>query len=430
MTFIDRIFLMWWSTDATAAAYPAALLWWTILCLPLGICGYVTTFVAQYEGAGWRQRVGSAVWQGAWTALVWSPPVLATAIVAPWVFRVVGHPEAVQVEEVTYYQLLSLAGPAMLLSSTLSSFFSGTRRTRVVMAMDVASTVLNVVLDYLWIFGVAGFPAAGIAGAAWATVVSTWARAAGYFYLFLRPKEKQSYATYNWTWEGGLFARLWYYGVPSGLQIFLEVVGFTVFVLLIGRLGTHQLAASNLAFNVSSFAFMPVYGFAQAGAIVLGRYLGRNEPSHAARGAWSAAGYAVSYMGVISSLYVLVPDVFLFGYFYFDGGENLAIYSTALILLRYVAAYNVFDALNMVFSYAVKGAGDTYYVFYASVIMALILALSTWYLVDFRSADIYECWGVLTVWTCVLGIIYFVRFRSGYWKFMRVTEIAIPGEAG
>ena len=63
LTFIDRMFLMWWSPDALAASFPAALLWWTLICCPLGICMYANTFVSQYDGAGQREHIGPAVWQ-------------------------------------------------------------------------------------------------------------------------------------------------------------------------------------------------------------------------------------------------------------------------------------------------------------------------------------------------------------------------------
>jgi len=423
MTFVDRIFLMWWSTQATAAAYPASLLWWTMLCLPLGICGYVSTFVAQYYGMDAPRRAGPAVWQGLWTGLLLAPVTLITSAIIPTLVSAAGHPAEVQQQEVLYYQILVLAGPAMLFSTALSAFFSATKRTHVVMFVDMASTLINVVLDYLWIFGVMGFPAGGITGAGWATVTASWLRTVAYFALFLRAREHLRYGTREWYLEIPLIRRLWYYGVPSGLQIFLEIVGFTVFVLLLGTLGTEEMAASNLALNVSSFAFMPVFGFGQTASILVGYYLGRSDWQSAARATRTAAAFGISYMVCISALYVIVPDIFLFGYFLFHAEEGTRIYSIARILLRYIAAYNVFDAMNIIFSYAVKGAGDTYFVFYVSIVMAVLLAATTWLAVHRWQASIYDCWLVMTLWTCLLGLLYLGRYLSGAWKSMRVTEL-------
>jgi MATE family multidrug resistance protein len=83
----------------------------------------------------------------------------------------------------------------------------------------------------------------------------------------------------------------------------------------------------------------------------------------------------------------------------------------------------VFDAMNIIFSYAVKGAGDTYFVFYVSIVMAVLLAATTWLAVHRWQASIYDCWLVMTLWTCLLGLLYLGRYLSGAWKSMRVTEL-------
>ncbi|GIW92647.1 MAG: MATE family efflux transporter [Pirellulaceae bacterium] len=429
MTFVDRIFLMWWSTDALAAAYPASLIWWTALCLPLGVCSYVITFAAQYEGAGKAGRVGACVWQGIWSALFTGPLLVAMVPLVDRLLTLVGHDEAIHRLEMSYLGILMWAAPLMLLAAPISSYFSGTRRTRVVMVVDSTCTLLNVVLDYLWIFGKAGFGAAGIRGAAWATVVALAVRAAWYFLLLLRRAEEERYATYSFWLDPSLLGRLWYYGVPNGLQLFIEVLAYTAFVLFVGKLGTHPLAATNVALNVSSFAFMPVYGMGQAATILVGQYLGKNRPQRAARSAWSAAWLAVVYMGAISTLYVVVPDWFLFGYFLHNDQASAELRLMCIYLLRFVAAYNLFDAVNIVFSYAIKGAGDTYFVFLTTIMMTLILVGSTWALVYYVEVGIYECWWLLTIWTCLLGILYAARFLSGVWMRMRVIELQHPGTA-
>ncbi len=114
LTFIDRMFLMWWSHDALAASFPAALLWWTLLCCPLGICMYAGTFVSQYYGADQQQRIGAVVWQGVWVGLVASPLVMAPALLADTIFSWTGHDAVVQAQEVTYFRILSLGSPCML----------------------------------------------------------------------------------------------------------------------------------------------------------------------------------------------------------------------------------------------------------------------------------------------------------------------------
>ena len=114
LTFIDRIMLTWWSQDALAAAFPAALLWWTSVCLPLGACMYVGTFISQYEGAGRRRQIGSVVWQGVWIAVISTPLLLLAMPLAPWIFQAAGHaPKVVAVERKGSLTLKTKAGSGL-----------------------------------------------------------------------------------------------------------------------------------------------------------------------------------------------------------------------------------------------------------------------------------------------------------------------------
>ncbi len=106
MTFIDRMFLTWYSIDAVAAAMPAAMLQFTLISFPLGVATYVNTFVAQYEGAGRPRQIGPVVWQGIWIGLVAAALLLLTTPLAHAYFHHAGHDPDVVVEEIAYYDVL------------------------------------------------------------------------------------------------------------------------------------------------------------------------------------------------------------------------------------------------------------------------------------------------------------------------------------
>lgn len=169
MTFIDRVLLKYDSGESMAAAFAASTAWFAVMCLPLGITMYVSTFVSQYFGAGRPERIGVAVWQGVWVALLVSPFLVPMYYLAPALFEMSDHGASIAQKEITYFQILCFCGPALWISNSLASFYSGRGLTTVVMVVDTLAAFTNVVLDYAWIFGKWGFPAGGIAGAAWAT---------------------------------------------------------------------------------------------------------------------------------------------------------------------------------------------------------------------------------------------------------------------
>ena len=424
MNFTDRMFLLWHSNTAMAAALPAGLLHFTILCFPFGVVTYVSTFVAQYHGAGHPQRIGRVMWQGVWLSLLASPLVLATIPLAPAFFRWAGHEPAIAALEVTYYEILAFGAGGTLLATNFSAFFTGLGRTRVVMVVDTLAAVLNAVLDYAWIFGHFGFPAAGIAGTAYATALAQWSAALLYAVWLLRPTYRETYQVVaGWRYDSTLMARLLRYASPSGLQMVVEVGAFTLFLLVVGRLGEQALTATNLAFNVNTLAWLPMVGLGTAVSTMVGQQLGRNETLLAARATWTAFGIALCYMTTLALLYALVPDWFLIGHAAgMPAVRFRAVRELTVVLLRFVAAYCLFDAMNLMFSSAIKGAGDTRFVLATTLVLSPLPVTLSWLGVAHFGAGLLWCWSAVTLWVCLLGVVYLLRFLQGRWRAMRVIE--------
>ena len=424
MNFVDRLFLCRYSIDAMAASLPAGMLHFSLLCFPLGVAAYVNTFVAQYQGAGRPGRIGVAVWQGVWIGVITIPVFLATIPLAPAVFRFAGHTPDVAALEATYYQVLAFGAGGNVIAAALSSFFTGRGETRVVMVVSCATSLLNVVLDYAWIFGRFGFPAMGIAGAGIATAVSQWCGAVLYWRLMERAEYREVYQLRTGRrFDRTLFARLLRYGGPNGLQMLIEVFGFTLFLLLVGRLGGGAMAATTLAFNVNSVAFVPMLGMGVAVATIVGHQLGRDRPNMAARATWTALWMAMAYMGGFAVLYVVVPDLFLIGHAAWVAPEQFAaLRDQTVVLLRFVAAYCLFDALNLTFVSAIKGAGDTRFVLLANLVLTPTPVLAAWAGIAWFDWGLIWCWVVLTGWVVALGLTFMTRFLQGRWRTMRVIE--------
>lgn len=429
MHFCDRVFLSWYAPEAMAAALPAGTLHFTLQCLPLGIAIYVNSFVAQYEGAGRFERIGRVVWQGVWIGVMTAPLFVATIPLAAACFEAVGHsPELARLENI-YYQVLTFGVGAWICGAAMSAFFTGRRKTRTVMVVDTSAALMNLVLDYLWIFGHAGFPAGGIAGAAWATVVAQWYRLGVYTWLLFRPHLRSKYGIVSGCRvDGKLLGRLLYYGGPNGLQLLAEGAAFTLMLLWIGRLGDMPMAATTAAFNVNSFAFVPTLGLGMGLTVLVGRELGRNRPDLATRATWSAITIAWLYMGFVALFYVMTPDWFLLGYRAGMSPETFEpLRRITTVLLRFVAAYSLLDAMNVIFAAALKGAGDTRYIFLANLILSTPPVVIVWIGVQYFEMGLWGCWIMMTAWVYALGLAFFVRFLQGQWREMRVIE-PVPEE--
>jgi MATE family multidrug resistance protein len=424
MHFTDRVFLNWYSRDAMAAAMPAGALSFAVICFPLGVAAYVNAFVSQYYGAGRHHRIGLVVWQGVWLGLLAAPLALASVPLAGMMFTRIGHSASIAGHEIAFYRTISWGAGAMVAAEAMSAFFTGRGRVRTVMVVDMSAALVNIVLDYALIFGNWGFPEWGAAGAGAATAAAMWFKALVYLALFLRKQQLAEFGTLSGCrFDAAIFRRLLRFGAPSGAQLLCDVGAFTLILLIVGKLGELDLAATSLAFNLNALAFMPVYGIGIATTTAVGHRMGQNRPRLAERAAWSAFALAAIYMTAISSLYVFAPRALLWMHAAkADPAEFAALGALTVILLRYVALYNVFDAMVVIFSSAIKGAGDTRFVLWTTLCMSPLPVIATIVGVEWFGLGLYWSWISITAWLCVLGVIYLLRFRQGKWRTMRVIE--------
>jgi len=427
--FVDRMFLAWYSAEAIAAAMPAGMLHFSVVSIFMGTAGYVSTFVAQYYGAKNYRRIGPALWQGVYVSFIGGLVLLCLIPYAQSIFSLVGHDVKIQHQEVVYFQILCFGGGFFNASYALSGFFSGRGKTWPVMWVNILATMINLILDYIFIFGHWGFPEMGIKGAGLATVLAGIFSFLAFIALMSTEKNNTTYHTLKgWRPEKELFVRLMRYGLPSGVQFFLEMAGFTGFVLLVGRLGIDSLAATNIAFNINTLAFMPMIGCGIAVSVLVGQYLGAEKPELAQKSAYSGSHLCFMYMASIAAAYVLVPDVFVAPFaLQADPQEFKEIYRASIILLRFVAIYSLFDTLNIIFCSAIKGAGDTRFVMLVAVILSVfLLILPTYLAIVVFGYGLIASWVVATVYVIVIGIIFYLRFLGGKWKSMRVIEKPTP----
>jgi len=139
---------------------------------------------------------------------------------------------------------------------------------------------------------------------------------------------------------------------------------------------------------------------------------------------------AACYMGLLSLLYVLVPDGFLAGHASGADPQAFALLRDAtVVLLRFVAAYSLFDAMNLVFVGALKGAGDTRFVLWTHTLIAPFPLLAGWLGMTRFDYGLIWCWLMLTLWACLLGLVFLARFLHGRWRSMRVIEPELVGHS-
>lgn len=432
MNAADRIVLAGCSEAALAAVTPASMLHWTVVCVPMGTILYANTFISQYDGAEKKERMMASLWQAIWLSLVAGVLLLGCLPLSRPLLSLTGHsPEIVELEA-QYFNTLCAGSPMLLLSTALSCFFNGRRRTSVVMCISFAGVFFNFGVDYLLVYGIGPFPELGIRGAALATVLARCGEVLVYSILMVREAKREHLplmASRKLDFE--LLRKFLRYGVPSGLHYFVDNSGFTVFLLIIGNLSSSDLAATNLAFSVNGLIFIPLLGFGTAIQTLVGHHIGAENIPAAKRTTNNAVVLGVLWTGITALMLIFFPEACLRPFFLFadaDSGQGADVKTLAKLaatLLQFVAVYSVFDALAVVFSSALRGAGDTVYPMLITLLSSwLVMVLPASLIIRSDNPTIFAIWMTCTIHISLTGFCMWLRYLTGRWQRLRLAADA------
>ena len=425
LNFFDRLFLSWYGIDAFRASLPGGILFFTLVCGFMALTGITNTFVAQLWGKEDRRGCARATTQGMILTLLSLPFIALLEPVGLLLLNISGHPPEVLALEAEYFSILMWGGGGIVLSSAISSFFSGRGCTRTVMGCNLLANGLNILMNYWFVFGGLGLPAMGIAGAGWASVIGCWSAPLFFAISYFNRSHRREFGTLEeLRLDRDLLKRMLRFGLPAGFHLFTEVSAFTVFVLLIGRLGDIAHIAGNMALSINLIAFMPMVGMGIAASILVGQYLGRKEPQEAAKCGWMALRVGTGYIASIGLTFLVIPDLYLQLFMPEEVEvDALALREAVYQLLRILAVWGIADAAALILSGALKGAGDTHFVmrYHAACAWGMLVPGQLLLILYFK-VDHLVSWAWTLLYVTLLGGGYTWRFFSGRWKEIKLLE--------
>ncbi len=426
MSFVDFIMVSQLGTEAQAAIMPAGVVLFTLICFGMGTLSIIGAMVSQSLGRGELDECSAYAWQGLYLSLIGGVLVLPAWLVAEPFFAWVGHEERVQQMEVAYVQIgLLSVGPAMA-GVALSSFFNGVHRPWVGFWSAVICNLFNVLANYALIFGNFGFPAMGIAGAAWATVLASALQMLMLLGWMLRGRyQAMFHSRRTWRFSWRRCRRILRFGSPAGAQFIVELLAWTVFTLwLIGRFGTEQLAAHNIAFRFLELSFMPAIGLGTALTAAVGRSIGEGDYALARSQVRWALAMAMGYMGLIALSYVLLGTQMAS---LLSDNEQVILWASRILLL--CAVFQVFDAMGITFIHALRGAGDSLVPALVMIGLTVVVCLGggVAFILLLPHWGSLGPWTAATVYVTLVGLCMGARYRHGAWQRIELLEPARGG---
>jgi MATE family multidrug resistance protein len=422
--FVDRFFLAWYSQDAYAAAFPAGLLNTSILFIFLGTVSYIDVFVSQYNGKQEYKSIGPAIWQAIYFAVLSSIIIFFFTLFSSDIFNSIGHSKDIIQEETKYFNVLCYGSFFCLVSSAFGGFYAGREKTKTVLLVNLIGIFVNIILDYLLIFGNFGFPELGIEGAALATIIGYAVVSTVFLLLVISKKNSIKFNTRQLKPNFNFLKRFIRFGLPSGIHMFLDISVFTLFSIIVGTLGKLELSSSNIVMNTYNLAYMPLVGFGVTTSIMTGNYLGRNKASMAQKSVITASQIVFIFIIFTFLMFLLIPNLLIKPFA--NGSEGLIIEQirpTIIILFRFIAVFSLFESLSIIFSSAIKGAGDTKFVMKLLIILFTTSSIAMY--IATKYIGLYGCWSILVIYGIILNASCYLRYKSGKWKKMRVIEMKV-----
>ena len=389
----------------------------TLYSFFIGLTSTVNTFVAQNYGAGDYRKCGMYLWQGLYISLAASIAIYVVRALSPQIVDLLRPDEPVRPLTISYARIRMLSAPFFLVYYTFSHFYRGIGDTRTPLKVLLVAHAVNLVGDYLLIFGKGPFPAMGVDGAAWATTLANVVAAGIFFSLIATRTMRVRYGSLDQKRpRAAELARLYRIGIPIAIHFFLDMGSFLVFSAYIGRMGTEALAVNQIAIQILALSFMPCQGFAIAATTLMGQYIGAGHPHLAMKSASTTLKMGLLYTGLIAVLCVTIPEhlVRIFN-------SDPMVVRLGSAVLYWAALFQAFDAVQFISDGALRGAGDTRVPMLIVVGAAWFLFLPLAYIFGtVLERGVVGAWAGATIYIVVIAVAMFVRLKTGRWKRVRI----------
>jgi MATE family multidrug resistance protein len=416
MIFTDRLFMSYLDATHIAASLGGGVASFFCISFFMGLITYGNALVAQYYGAGEYSKCPRVTSQASLIALGSAPFLLLAGYFGGKAFVHLGHEPAQVPLEKIYFSILMAGGLFFLLKAGLASYFSGIGRTSVVMIADLLGTALNIPLSWALIFGKLGLPQLGIAGAALGSIVATIFAIGVFLYFYLSADhQRQFHVRDSWRFDRGIMRRYLRLGLPSGMESFMNMGTFNLFLLLFQSYGVVQGAAMAIVFNWDMFSFIPLIGLNIGVMSLIGRHVGIGDMRRANQVISSGFILALSYSSVLAIIFLVFRGS-LVAVFDTQEEQFAEIQELASYMMIGLVTYMLADAIMLISGGALRGAGDTRWLMVTSVSVHSLMLLAQYFIIIVFGYDPRVSWWVFVAMLIILALLYLGRLLGGTWR--------------
>lgn len=409
----DSIMVGWIGATPLAASSFSNTFFSITLLFGIGISYAITPLVAHASGSGNRVEVSHVLRHGMLINLITAALLTGFLfLMMPWMYEM-GQPSEVVELAIPYLVVVAPSIIPTMIFQTYRQFGEGLQHTRMAMVIVILSNLLNIILNYLLIYGKFGLPEMGLLGAGWATLISRCCMGlAMALYIFYG----RSFKLYRHGFKTGNYAlarikSMLHIGVPAGAQFIFEAGAFGFSSIMMGWLGTVPLAAHQIALNLATISYMITSGMGAAATIRIGHFFGKGDVQNLRSSGftmfWMAAALMLFWAIIFIAGQNLLPTIYI---------SDPAVINVSAGLLVVGAFFQLSDGIQVVATGALRGLQDVKIPGLLIFAAYWILALPVGYWLTFHRG-----WGPQGIWMGLLiGLT--LSALATVWRFNRLSS--------
>lgn len=426
MQFVDRFMVSRLGTDELAAILPAGFVSFLAGGFAMGTMTSLNTFISQSLGRGATKDCSNYLWQTIFMGFAYFVVVIAVMWPsAPWIFKMMGQEGPVAQMEVIYLRIMLYAHVLAVINWSCNQFFMGIHRPAITMCASLCGQIVNVIANYVLIFGKLGFPRLGIAGAGWGTFIGIGVAACVNIAILFSGRMNRAFQTRrSLNINFGRMYDLLKVGLPAGLGLSVNVAFWgVILVWLVGKFGNEALAATSAVLSYTSFSVMPVVGISTALAAAVGKSIGAGKKDLAIKQTSVCLRLGLAYMGMVGVLFYLFRESLMS--LWSTDEKVIGIGANILIC---AAFYQAFHAARIIYGGSLRGAGDTVWLAVVSAVgSVLIMGVGGIMIVSFYpNLGAVGPWLAATLSIVAVGLANRWRFKSNRWKKIDLFRRGAP----
>jgi MATE family multidrug resistance protein len=409
MSVADNIMVGRVGTDPLAAAAIGNALFTLVLVAGFGISMAITPLTAMAAGAGKDKECGVVLRQGLIVNLLSGIVLCGLTFVGSESIRFLHQPQAIVAPAILYMKVLGLSMLPLMLFQSFRQFAEGVSFLKPAMVITLLANLVNIFVNWVFIYGNCGAPALGLTGAGIATFSSRTFMALALMGIIMTSSTLKRFdPTLRYRKiDIPLMKKLLTIGIPGAFQYFFEVSAFTASSVIVGWMGTQALAAHQIALNLASISFMGALGISAAGTIRVSNAVGRGISRDVRAAGFSAVLVCTGFMAAAGLLFILFRHSL--PWFYVSDRVVLEMSATLLVI---VAFFQISDGIQAVGLGILRGITDMKIPTLITLVAYWIIVLPAGYILAFQfNLGIYGVWYGLLISLSASALLMMLRFH-------------------